>query len=109
MGDLSVDVSWFKRHLDEWEEFRLHLSQAWGRSDGYFTQLPEMHQRMPDDLKAVVPKLEAAKETVSDNFRKGAEVARRYTELLHGAATAYIKTEAANQAEIDQLNKELEE
>ena len=108
MSDLSVDVTWFKKHIDEWEEFRLHLSQAWGRSDGYGTDLPDMHERMPDDLKAVVPKLAQAKTTVSDNFEKGAGVARRYTELLHETATAYINTEASNQDEIDALTRELD-
>lgn len=108
MGNLSVNVSWFKHHIDEWEDFRLHLSQAWGRSNGYFTQLPEMHERMPADLQAVVPKLNEARETVSNNFEKGAGVARRYTELLHQTAVAYINNEAQNQDEIDELTGELD-
>ena len=109
MTDLTVDVSWFKRHIDDWEDFRLHLSQASGRTNGYGTDLPEMHERMPEDLQAVVPKLTTAKETLSDNFMAGARVARRYTELLHETATAYITNEAENQAEVDSLIERLEE
>lgn len=108
MSDLSYDVQWLKNHVDDWEDFRLHLSQAWGRTASSYGDLPELNDRFPDVLKEVVPKLNSARGTLVDNFEEGCAAARRMRDLLHQTAVSYIQNNAENEAEIAALTQELD-
>lgn len=108
MADIEYNVDWFKTQIEYWDEFAIDMGASWIRIKAV-DELPELSERFPADIRSVVPLLNSARAKLLENHVQAEEELRAMRDAMEKTANTYIETNAANEDQVEQLKRKVDE